>query len=103
MAKVLLQSTLGKPRRDPPIEDEVFDVLEISEVGKEGIEVIGVDPPPPRSVALCKCQGAHVSRRTGVANWHDFLPLPVGEEDYVSEQMYPTPTDPALRHQRARL
>jgi len=69
----------------PPIEDKVLDVPEISEVGKEGIESICVDPLSLWSTALAHGQGTCVHCRGCLANWHDFLPPAIGEEDYISE------------------
>lgn len=85
MPEVFLQPTLGKPGWFPSIEDKLLDVLESQEVRKEGVKVIGVDPFCLRGAALRDSQDARVCCRTGVANWHDLLPLAVGEEDYLSE------------------
>jgi len=52
MTEVFLEPALRKTGRYPPIEDQVLDVPEIAEVGKEGIQVTGVDPPAPRRVSL---------------------------------------------------
>jgi hypothetical protein len=65
-------------------DGQVFDVLEILEVTKEWVQVVGDDPSAAQGVSLHQSQGTGASCGAGITDWQNILQTVVGEDNHNS-------------------